>query len=270
MFGAFDIGGTKMRVGVSTDGRTFSGTNVVETPANFDEGMETLKKLFAELTAGAPLQGLGGGMAGIFNPERTELLASPHLPGWVGQPLSDHFQGLVQGPVTLDNDSAVVGLGEAHFGAGQGIGVIAYITVSTGVGGARIIDGQIDRSIYGFEPGHQILNLDKRTTLEQMVSGTALEAQFGRKPFEIKDNGVWAEVAKKLAAGLYNTILHWSPEVVILGGSMFRDPGIKLEEVKAALIDWQPVLPVLPELKLATLGDQGGLFGGLILAVSKS
>ena len=60
----------------------------------------------------------------------------------------------------IANDTAVVGLGEAHRGAGIGYNIVTYITVSTGVGGTRIVDGRIDRRIYGFEPGHQTIDID--------------------------------------------------------------------------------------------------------------
>jgi glucokinase len=50
------------------------------------------------------------------------------------------------------------GLGEAVFGAGKGREIVVYMTISTGVGGARIVGGKIDASAMGFEPGHQIID----------------------------------------------------------------------------------------------------------------
>ena len=60
----------------------------------------------------------------------------------------------------LANDSDLDGLGEATVGAGKGFNIVAYITVSTGIGGVRIVGGKIDVSTYGFEPGHQIIDAD--------------------------------------------------------------------------------------------------------------
>ena len=48
---------------------------------------------------------------------------------------------------------------------GEGLEIVAYHSVSTGVGGVKIEDGEISHSSIGFEPGHQIdrtVNLGKR------------------------------------------------------------------------------------------------------------
>ena len=39
----------------------------------------------------------------------------------------------------------------------------------------------------------------------------------------------WEELAETFAIGLHNTILHWSPDRVVLGGSMFNEIGISVE-----------------------------------------
>jgi hypothetical protein len=56
-------------------------------------------------------------------------------------------------------------------------------------------------------------------------------------------------------------MLLWSPEAIILGGSMMRD--ISIELVKRKLQDLPSVFPVLPDIIPAQLEAYGGLYGAL-------
>lgn len=273
MYILFDIGGTKMRV-VSADHEKFlDAPVVVSTPKNFDEGVEVLKRIIDNLATKHPVTAIVGGIAGPLNPEKTMLIKSPNLGGWIDKPLKQALSTAYKAPVVLENDSALVGLGEAHFGAGRGKSIVAYITVSTGVGGARIVDGTIDESAIGFEPGHQIIDPDNSlcptcegNDLEAYVSGTAVAKRYGKEPYEIHDDAVWDELAKFLAYGLNNTIVHWSPDVIVLGGSMMKEVGIPVPAVKKHLAEIMKIFPELPAIEKAELGDFGGLYGALALA----
>ncbi|HEX9608693.1 MAG TPA: ROK family protein [Candidatus Paceibacterota bacterium] len=273
MFALFDIGGTKTRIAFSSDGEIFEEPVIIETPQTFEEGIEVIARTVKDLSKGREVRAVVGGIAGPLNQLRTELVRAPHLQNWVGRPIQKALSESVEARVFLQNDSALVGLGEARFGAGNGNTIVAYITVSTGVGGVRIVDGQIDRGQFGFEPGHQIINAndnsdDALIDLDGTISGEAIERRFGKKPYEIsQSDALWDELARWLAIGLANTIVHWSPDVVVLGGSMMvGDPKIPIENVRKHL---EVVLKIFPEhspLALATLGAVGGLHGALAYA----
>lgn len=278
MYILFDIGGTKMRV-VTADREKFLGEPVVvSTPKDFGEGLDTLKRIIDNLAHGLAsenraITAIAGGIAGPLNNDNTMLVESPNLGGWVGHDLKNALHSVYKVPVELENDSALVGLGEAHFGAGRGKSIVAYLTVSTGVGGARIVNGRIDRTSIGFEPGHQIIDPDNSlcptcegNDLEAYVSGTAVEKRFGMKPYEIHDEAVWDELAKFLAYGLNNTIVHWSPDIVVIGGSMMKEVGIPIPAVRSHLSEIMKIFPTLPVIEKAELGDFGGLYGALAYA----
>jgi fructokinase len=175
-------------------------------------------------------------------------------------------------PVYLENDTALAGLGESHFGAGQGIDIMVYHTISTGVGGVKISYGAIDESSMGFEPGHQILDIDRTVlgpdinpTLENLVSGAALESRMGVKPIEIPQSDViWAELASYLAQGMRNTVLYWSPEIIVLGGAMMvGNPRIPLDVVRKATVATLDNFVPCPFITIAALGDEAGLYGAM-------
>ncbi len=276
----FDIGGTKTRIATSIDLETLEATSKFSTPAHFTEGIEHIKKEMETLVKGRKVLGIAGDIRGVLNTQKTELVADSVLHDWVGKPLVKELEDTFGTKVHLENDAALVGLGEAHFGGGKGYRIVAYHTVSTGVGGARVVDGRIDTSHSGFEPGKQVIDIDNTIhpelksagMLEGLISGEALEKRTGKKPYETpqSDIALWDELASYLAYGIKNTIAYWSPDVIVLGGSMVvGDPRILLEDItrhtKAVLGE----LPC-PAIVDATLKDEGGLYGAMALLTSEN
>lgn len=275
----FDIGGTNTRVSISEDLHEFSDPVKFKTPKDPIEGMDAMVEAVRSLTD-KELRGAAGGMRGILDSEKTMMLRDPGeaLPSWEEAPLVKTLKKKLKTDILIENDTALVGLGEAKHGAGKGYDIVAYHTVSTGVGGVRIDHGAIDAFAAGFEPGHQILDIDRtilgdeeEATLENLVSGSALERRAGVKPYEIsQDDAVWDQLAEYLAYGLRNTIVYWSPEIIVLGGSMIvGDPRIFLADIirhtHEVVDDTAPV----PEIVDATLGDFGGLYGAMALLEQK-
>jgi len=272
MFLVFDIGGTNMRLAVSHDGKDIEEPKILETPKDFDEGMSLFKKTALDLSDGEKVIASAGGIAGSLDGKKGMLVNSPNLPGWVKKPLKKTIEKFFDNPVYIENDAAIVGLGEALVGAGRNHAIVAYITVSTGVGGARIVDGKIDRNAMGFEPGHQILEINGPLCptcgvpghLEGYVSGAALKKKYNKNPEDIIDKKVWDDVAYYLAFGIHNSLLHWSPDVIVLGGSMMKS--IPIEKVSENLHEILTIFPKAPLVKRAELGNKGGLRGALAIA----
>ena len=278
MYILFDIGGTKIRVAGSTDLQSFGQPIKFETPHTYHDGMEALMRAIDTVREGRKIIAIAGGIRGPLNHEKTKIISETTLKDWVGRPLVDTLKKRFETSVYLENDTAIVGLGEAIYGAGKGYEIVAYHTVSTGVGGVRIVRQHIDVSSVGFEPGHQELDIDRSIlghkvehTLENLVSGASLEKRRGVKPYEIdQSDSVWKELAGYLAFGIENTILYWSPHIIVLGGSMIvGDPRIlltdKVTQVHERLGDFLPCPPIVD----AILTDEGGLYGAMALLEQK-
>lgn len=270
MYLLLDIGGTNIRLATSSDGTSLSSVTILPTPLNFDEGIITLQKLSAQIINKEKIQAVSLGITGILNKNKDGLAKSPHLPNWANKPIKEKLEKLFNAPVFLENDTALVGLGEATKGAGQGFSIVAYITVSTGLGGVRIVDQKIDKNSQGFEPGHQIIIPDGplcdcggKGHLETLVAGSYLERIYKQKPQQITDENVWKEVSKYLSIGLNNVIVHWSPDIIVLGGSIMQK--LSLDQVKSDVSKYLTIFPEMPEIKSASLKDEGGLYGALWL-----
>ena len=264
MYLLFDIGGTKFRYTISRDGETIDEPVVVPTPKTYEEMLKTFHEIQEGLPAGE-LHSVVLGIPGSQDKEHMQILRSKNLSQAIGMPLKKDLEHIFGSSVLLENDAIIAGIGEAVQGAGKGHRIVAYMTVSTGVGGARIVDGRSDTNAMGFEPGKQII--EQGQSLENLVSGTGVRERYKKDPREIRDEKTWNDISRLLAVGLNNTIVHWSPDIVVLGGSMILgDPFIPLDVVKKYLQDILTVFPKLPPIEKAALGDSAGLYGALELA----
>ena len=269
----FDIGGTKTRVATSGDLTKLDQVQSFKTPATFNAGMKLLVDTVKEMTT--DVTAIAGGIRGRLIEDKSGIENDGILTKWAGESVVGFLQkefGDI--PVFLENDTAIAGVGEAVFGAGAGLEIVAYHTVSTGVGGVKIENGEIDLADVGFEPGHQILDIDRTVlgeeitpTLENLVSGTAIKNRMGVEPYEIPQSDVlWDDLAGYLAQGLRNTILYWSPDAIVLGGSMIiGDPAIKIDAIRKATAEALDGFEETPLIAEAKLGDEAGLWGGLAL-----
>lgn len=267
MYVIFDIGATKTRISVTPVLTSIGKPVIIDTPQNFDDAMREYARVISLLAEGKKIKKGAAGVPGVLDTKRKVLLRSPNLKNWIGKPLAAGLSSAAGCAVSLENDAALCALGEARSGAGRGFEIVEYLTVSTGVGGARIVNGTIDEHSVGFEPGQAYLSLNQDgtlKTLENTISGRALEERFGKKPKEIHDEALWEELARELAVGVYNTIVHWSPDVVVLGGSMITgNPAISISRVNSHLSAILKIFPKTPILKQSELGAYGGLWGAL-------
>lgn len=241
MYLLFDIGGTKIRLCVS-DGETLGETAVIPTNPNFEEAIIEIEKTVSTLTKGQPLQAAFGGVRALDS-TKTKLRPQPHFPLWENLPLKQKLEETLKAKVTLENDASLAGLGEAVYGAGKGYKVVAYLTISTGVGGVRIENGKIDRSSEDYI-GQEMID---GQTFESLISGESLKRKYGKEASTIDDPEVWEEVANNLEKGLKIVKDSWSPDIIVLGGAVMQS------------------IPLKESFVLSELGDKAGLYGALNL-----
>lgn len=269
----FDIGGTKTQVALTEDLETFGEVKSFTTPAKFSDGVAKIIESINNLT-NKKIDGIAGGIRGILNEEKSGIQNDTILKGWIDKSLTEELKKHFDVPVYLENDTAICGLGEAVFGAGKDLEIIAYHTVSSGVGGVKVENGKIDLASVGFEPGHQVLDIDRTIlgeditpTLENLISGTAIENRFNTKPYDIPQSDVvWDELAEYLGQGLRNTVLYWSPDVIILGGSMITgDPRIQIDAIRKYTVQALDNFVSAPLITVSQLGNNAGLYGAMAI-----
>lgn len=261
MFIVFDIGGTHTRIAVSADGENLDKVQKFSTPQDFEAGI----KMFAEYKKSLQVEvkAVAGGVAGPLDKSKSTLVGGRNMKGWQQKSLKGELEKVFECPVVLGNDADMAGLGETCMGAGKGYDIVGYITVGTGLGGARFTNGRLDNSEYGFEPGRQkIIVSDGLVDVEEYFSGLIIEKDYGLKASEINDDKFWDKQARRLAIILNNATVMWSPQVIVLGGGVILNSNISLEKVKSFLKEML-IYDQAPDIKKAKLGDEAGLYGAL-------
>ena len=185
-----DIGGTKLATVVADS--TGHILSKVRKPTLAERGPEyALQLLFDMVRETVELAGLdqksisaiGVSCGGPLDTKTGVVYSPPNLPGWDALPLKAKLESEFGIPVTIENDANASALAEYRFGGGRGYNALLYMTMSTGIGGGIVIDGQIYHGANDSagEVGHQILLPDgppcgcgKRGCLEALCSGPAI------------------------------------------------------------------------------------------------
>jgi len=266
MYILFDIGASKMRFARSDDLQSFGNPIIKKNPRNYMEAMVTIREIVDELSNGKTITAMAGGISGVFDIDKEQLTFSPNMTDWVGKSLVGDLKRMTGIKPQIFNDTQMGGLGEAVYGSGTGQHVVAYITASTGIGGSVIVDGKINSHKYSFEPGHQIIDYKDGATLEELIGGKNLEERFNKKPEDL-DSKIWEEITRILSVGLYNTILHWAPDIVVIGGSLMHK--VEIKDVRSNIKQILSAYPEVPEVVCSKLGDLNGLYGAMAYLQSK-
>src|SRR3990170_1405168 len=295
LYAAVDLGGTKVRAVVADRSGRVLGDDI--RPSGAAEGLETvLARMVESLDAALAragvereqLAGLGIASPGAVDVERGVVPNARLMAERVGV------------PALLENDASAAALGEHRFGAGRGSRHMLYITVSTGLGGGIIIDGELYRGKSGAagELGHMIIDIDgppcgcgARGCLEALASGTAIArrgerlAESGDSPVLARLRGqegpVTAEMMKRAAdmgdaasreafreAGHYlgvalaGYVNIFDPEVIVVGGGCAQAGDLLMDQAQVTMESLAMNQPLKGvRLVVSELGEFSGAMG---------
>ena len=136
-----DIGGTKILAGIVTEAGEVVATARRATPRNdASDVLELVAEVVNELVAGTsePLDGVGLGVAGLVDAERSRVYFAPNL-RWSQVPVRTLLEAATGLPVVVENDGNVAAWGEFRFGAGKDANDLTLVTVGTGIGGGIVL-----------------------------------------------------------------------------------------------------------------------------------
>lgn len=305
---AFDLGGTDLRAAVVTRAGVVRQSLTVATRAQ--DGVEAvlgqMTALADQLRANMPdigVVGVGVGAPGPLDPGAGLMIAPPTLAGWQNVPLAALLSARLGLPVALDNDANMAALGEWRFGAGRGYGTVLFMTVSTGIGGGVVSNGQIFHGRRGLavEIGHMAISdsgpqcfCGSVGCLEALASGTALgrfgavaagrkggeriaaaQAEEGRPGaravVEAARQGdpvalsLVAQEARWLGIGVTNLLHLFSPDVVVIGGGLSNAFDLLISDIRRVIGERaMSAYRDVPILR-ADLGQNAGLVGAASL-----
>jgi glucokinase len=295
MIGAVDIGGTKIAVGMVDDGGNVLCRTQAPTDAHDYEGsIDSMSRMLRETAqaAHAEITGIGIGSTGPVDPMKGEFGDVDFLPGWRGKSPVTALAQLFNVQVALENDADAAALAEAGWGAGRHRSRLIYVTVGTGIGGGIVLDGELYRGVDGAHPevGHQVIDptgpecsCGFRGCWEALAAGPAMAAWFqsqrstdcgqaqritARQVCELAERG--DKLAQKavereayyLGLGLANLINLFTPDAIVLSGSVMKSAPLFLDRIRAVIREGCRFVPAdKTELTLASLGEDTNLIG---------
>ena len=270
-----DLGGTKILVGLFDEQGSVLGEKLVLTRP--DQGLEAvldrmtsvIDELMQQNPPGYELRGVVVGAPGPVENKSGLVYEAPNL-RWKEIPLGEVLKEALGVPVWIENDANLAALGEYTYGYPMEYESLLYLTVSTGIGGGIIINGDIYRGSDGGagEFGHMTLlpqgpvcGCGNHGCLEALASGTAIarvareevsrgqcvalqEAARGRGEeidarlvSELAVSGdpearrIMDEAIGYLGIGVANLVSLFNPQVIVIGGGWSSYPGL-LDQVE--------------------------------------
>ena len=281
IYGGMECGGTKFVCATGAE----SGKLLARTEFPATTPAETIARALEFFQAQPhPLQSIGIGSFGPVDLDPTSpkfgYITSTPKNGWRDTDLLGAVRRATGLPVAFDTDVNAAALGEARWGAAQGLDTFLYLTIGTGVGGGGMANGRLLHGLVHPEMGHIRVPHDLAADpypggcpfhgdcLEGMACGKALETRCGKHAEELSaDDPVWEEEARLLAHGLVNWICTLSPQLIIMGGGVMKQTSLftLLRRQVAALInDYVPMPDIVPP----ALGDNAGVLGAVALCLS--
>ena len=212
---ALDFGGTKLSAALLQDGESaWRGHRRVFSPSGSRaaDDLRAMLQMSRDLLQSHSPAAIGVSFGGPVDFDSGTVRLSHHVPGWEEVPLREQLQQVLGAPAAVDNDANVAALGEQRFGAGNGYRHLLYITVSTGVGGGWILNGQPWRGAEGMagEIGHTVVDprgpqclCGKRGCVERLASGPYMAQDARERLQQEPDKG---QILRRLSDGSPDTI----------------------------------------------------------------
>jgi glucokinase len=211
---AIDLGGSLIRVAHVSSDLTVAHREVIPTmPALGFEGVldritttaRAVQAAAAEAGLPAP-SAIGVSCPGPLDPTRGIVHRPPNLPGWDEEPLAARLTEALGPPAMLERDTKVALLAEWRHGAAAGTNHAVYVTVSTGIGGALVVDGRLvdGPDATAGEIGHITVDLDGPEDGEGApghLEGIAAGAALARDGQALLDAGRAPRLAELTADG---------------------------------------------------------------------
>ncbi|MBI2602390.1 MAG: ROK family protein [Deltaproteobacteria bacterium] len=300
---AFDIGGTKLAIGVVNWSGTILHKEILYPDLEkgkdfyFEAMIEKAKEVLRKFPQ---IDKIGISSCGPLDSRQGLLLDPTNLlsqgKGWGSVPLKDMLEKALRKVVFLENDAACAVLAERHFGVGKTLSCdnLIMLTLGTGLGVGILCNGTLVRGGRHLHPeaGHLIIQYEgsKRQCAcgvsgdaESYLSGKHFEAEFCHE-YELASPLSALEITKlarmgderakdsfnryaqALAVTLHNLCVLFYPEVIVFDGGFARSFDEFSELTRTYLRKLLYRRQGLdPKLMLSSLDNQSSLLGASYL-----
>jgi glucokinase len=192
---ALDIGGTKVEAAVVDYDGTVLARERLNVRDHRERLFDSIVELLTRLREKRDIEFVGVGCAGPMT-DSGESVSPLNISVWRDFPLRQRLRDALHIDVFVDGDARALALAEGVFGAATEDSSYASMVVSTGIGGALVIDGRLLDGDSG-NAGHighlnvvprgRLCSCGSYGCLEAEASGWAIEDMTGRPASEADD-----------------------------------------------------------------------------------
>lgn len=242
---ALDIGGSAIKYGLWQED-TLNNTGSIKTPETWPEMKAAIQGLVQQFQQ--EIVGVAIASPGAVDTDSGIIYGASAIDYIHRFPIRDELAELIGLPVSLQNDANCAALAEVWQGHGQQVANSAYLIIGSGIGGAVVIDKQLQSGAHLFsgEFGFMIINSQTNQTLSEAGSPVTMSKNFsqekndgqlysGVEVFALAKQGDALAAAyvdrllQAIAIGAFNLAVTVDPEIILIGGAISKNSEVIAE-----------------------------------------
>ena len=303
-----DIGGSRARVASidvfpNVTNKLVSSTGIGSDPEEVMLSIEGMIHSIQRSCGDTAIDGIGVSLASPVNPQTGTMVNPPNLPGWDNFSVSEYLDQRYRVPIKIGNDASLAALAEYQLRPHEQVQNLLYYTLSTGIGGGIILNGQLYMGKHGYagELGHLTVDIEGPKCncgnigcLEAVASGFAIaqlakEGIDGGKASALREaikceeptssdvfrmarggdkfcSDIVDRVARYIGAGMVSAIHIFDPELIIVGGGI----SVSFDQLRSGVEEYIGANAMGHfssnlKIEVSNLHDDGGLLGAACL-----
>lgn len=240
---AVDIGGSYIKHGLWLNER-LEDRATVRTPSSLSEFYDLIQVIINEHNAWLEsmskdyyIEGIAISAPGTVDTQAGIIKGISAVPYIHGFNIVEAMEERFKLRVTIENDANCVALAELYYGAAKTNGVVLFLVIGTGIGGAWAINKTLMKgpNLFGGEFGYMfmheeknysqygsIVNIVKSYNTEQKLSAPITGSELF--DLALRGDSVASQYIERfyhhLARGIFNLLVAFDPEVVLIGGGI--------------------------------------------------
>ncbi len=253
-------------------------------PASAEDAVELVNGLLLSARrlsrVRSPLGAVAVGVSAAWDERSGRVYAARNVPYLEGVDLRELVSAKVGVEATIDNDVKLAAVGEFADGSAEGRPDFYYLSLGSGVAGAAVLSGKVQRGRAGFAGELGYLRVRTAgggwTDLETLIGRGALEGRWrgiaggeplalglARVPSGPAERAFRAELIAHVTLALTAVATVVDVPLVVLGGSLGVMLTPLLGDLAEALSD---AVPPPPALLTSRVGTDAALIGGIRIA----
>ena len=223
-----DLGGTKIRAGINSDGIISDHRfTLLHSKDSLDSTLSQLKTFIAQLIKPGIL-GIGIGVPSIVDVDKRIVYNVVNIPSWERVELKDILEKEFKLPVFVNNDVNCFVLGEQRYGQAKNYSSLVGLTIGTGLGSGIITNGKLYSGAncgageIGYLPylKHNLEHYCSGIFFELEKNTTAIKVFNDASAGDDSALAIWREFGVHMGNAVKCVMYAYDPEAIIIGGSV--------------------------------------------------